>query len=453
MDVPNWCLRRIIVNMHRFHVYNRSWVLAMVVGLTLLEGQVAWSLPSRHKPFPSSIPSYKLPVVDSAMRTKYALPSSPRSSSTLQFPKAQVRDLGELVGLQQRHFPGAVVTSGFYDWRTVSRYRSHAGLHFGYDIAMPYGCPFSAGWPGTVVAIAVWSGEEHGITVQHDDGMTVTYGHVSPRVSVGHHVVAGEVLGTIARDHLDVKMRDAAGNYFDFGGSARVVAAPSWASGSWSNPRPSKEALMAEWLVASNAVDLAQEELTQIETQRALKKAEMQQLQHRIPALEKSVSMMGEYLEQGLVARVTAEENREELEKAKERLKVLQKTQVNGASSANFQRNLQMAKERLSVAKKSAIDRGISWKNVESFVGETVSNNARLKKDVEVYQKNALSKNSQRITEMERKIVESDKELKTLEELFEVGGVARNDVQTARTKNQLLHRQKDALLGQTKLTN
>lgn len=403
-------------------------------------------VPGFAKPQSDAIKSSRIPMVDREIRAKWNLPKAPENK-----PMARsVRDLSEFVMLQQRHFPGAVVTSGFYDWRTTSRYRSHAGLHFGYDIAMPYGCPFSAGWPGRVVAIAVWSGEEHGITVDLGDGSTVTYGHVAPRVVVGQMVNTGDVLGTIARDHVDVKMRDAAGNYFDFGGSARVVAAPSWAGSSWMTPKPSREALLAEWLVASNAVDLAKEELQQLETQIVLKRSETEQLKRRVPALQKSVDLMNEYLEQGLVSRVTAEENRAELEKAKLRLKDLSKNSNQGAKSLQpFKQNLKSATERLSQAKKLATDQGLSWKQVEDFVDSHINNNASLKKNVEAYKKVAQQKNAARLSQLNTKMQQSDSELKTLEELYEIGGVARNDVENARVKNQILHRELDALQGKT----
>jgi hypothetical protein len=398
------------------------------------------------KPQSDAIQSSKIPIVDREIRAKWHLPKVPENK-----PMARaVRDLSEFVMLQQRHFPGAVVTSGFYDWRTTSRYRSHAGLHFGYDIAMPYGCPFSAGWPGRVVAIAVWSGEEHGITVDLGDGSTVTYGHVAPRVSVGQMIHTGDVLGTIARDHVDVKMRDAAGNYFDFGGSARVVAAPSWAGGSWMTPKPSRETLLAEWLVASNAVDLAQEELQQLETQIVLKRSETEQLKRRIPALQKSVDLMSEYLEQGLVSRVTAEENRAELEKAKSRLKDLSKNSAQGSKTLQpFQQNLKSAKDRLAQASKLASQQGLSWKQVEAFVESHINNNASLKRNVEAYKKVATQKNAARLSQLNQKMQQSDSELKSLEELYEIGGVARNDVENARNKNQILHRELNALQGKT----
>ena len=126
-------------------------------------------------------PASSVPAVVDHLRRSYGV--SPASA-----PSAAVEGLAGLVELERRHFPGAYVSSGFYDWRTVSRYRSHAGLHLGYDIVMPYGTAVSAGWPGTVTSVAQWYGSEYGITVLSPSGSQVTYGHLSPLVNVGQEV-------------------------------------------------------------------------------------------------------------------------------------------------------------------------------------------------------------------------------------------------------------------------
>jgi outer membrane protein TolC len=125
-------------------------------------------------------------------------------------------ELSKLLSYQQIGDPGAFVSSGFHDWRTVSKYRSRAGLHAGYDIAMLAGAPVRVAWPGTVVAITPWYGAEYGVTVRESRGYEATYGHISPAVLVGEEMQVGEVLGTVVVDHLDVKMRDSAGSFVDF---------------------------------------------------------------------------------------------------------------------------------------------------------------------------------------------------------------------------------------------
>jgi Peptidase family M23 len=129
---------------------------------------------------------------------------------------AQPVNLDHLLAVQRKCWSQAWVTSGFYDWRTVSSYRRKAGLHLGYDIAMPYGSPVASAWSGKVVAVTPWTSTEWGVTVRASEGWEVTYGHISPAVSTGTVVVSGTVIGTLASDHVDVKMRDHNGAYVAF---------------------------------------------------------------------------------------------------------------------------------------------------------------------------------------------------------------------------------------------
>lgn len=137
--------------------------------------------------------------------------------------------LQQLLAWQRTSYGAAVVTSGFWEPRGVSRYRSSPGIHFGYDIAMPYGAKVYAAWPGVVEAIVPWADGEWGVRVRHLDGTQATYGHVVPLMRVGEAVQTGTVLATIATDHLDVKMLDRRGLPWDFAGvqsSVKPVLAP-----------------------------------------------------------------------------------------------------------------------------------------------------------------------------------------------------------------------------------
>ena len=134
-------------------------------------------------------------------------------------------ELSRLLDFQQLGDSGAYISSGFHDWRTVSKYRRHAGLHYGYDIAMLAGSPVRAAWPGTVVAITPWYGAEYGVTVRDDKGYEATYGHISPWVKVGTRVSSGTLLGSVVVDHVDVKMRNSRGQFVDF--AALVWEEPS----------------------------------------------------------------------------------------------------------------------------------------------------------------------------------------------------------------------------------
>lgn len=137
--------------------------------------------------------------------------------------------LDQLLAMQRRSYSQAVITSGFWEPRGVSRYRSQPGVHWGYDIAMPAGASALAAWPGKVRAIIPWAEGEWGVAVDHPDGTTATYGHLVPCVRPGDPLVPGQALGTIAVDHLDVKMRDPLGLPLDFGhrGATSPVVLPS----------------------------------------------------------------------------------------------------------------------------------------------------------------------------------------------------------------------------------
>lgn len=130
--------------------------------------------------------------------------------------------LDQLLRWQRQAYAGAVVTSGFYETRGLSRYRSRPGLHAGYDIAMPAGSGARAAWPATVRSLIPWAEGEWGVEVAHEDGTTATYGHILPRVEVGQKLEPGQVVGLIARDHLDVKMRDLQGSLFDYGSGSCI---------------------------------------------------------------------------------------------------------------------------------------------------------------------------------------------------------------------------------------
>ncbi|MBS2033392.1 M23 family metallopeptidase [bacterium] len=124
--------------------------------------------------------------------------------------------LGQLLATVRSKYPEAVVTGRFSDPRTVSIYRSHAGLHYGYDVAIPGGSVVPAAWEGEVVAITPWYGQEEGISVV-TGSREATYGHLIPLVKVGQRVKVGDPVGIVARDHVDVKMRGPAGEFIDYG--------------------------------------------------------------------------------------------------------------------------------------------------------------------------------------------------------------------------------------------
>lgn len=134
--------------------------------------------------------------------------------------------LGQLLATARTKYADAVVTGRFSDTRSVSIYRSHPGLHYGYDVAMPAGTVVPAAWDGEVVAITPWYGQEEGISVV-TGSREATYGHLIPLVKVGQRLKVGDPVGIVARDHVDVKMRGPAGEFIDFGaGEAEYAVAP-----------------------------------------------------------------------------------------------------------------------------------------------------------------------------------------------------------------------------------
>lgn len=349
-------------------------------------------------------------------------------------PHGDVNGLGGFVALQQRYYPQAYVAGTFYDWRTTSVYRSHAGLHLGYDIAMPYGSPFAAGWAGTVVSIANWYGPQYGITVQMNNGWTVTYGHVSPRVSVGQVVQPGDVLGTIALDHVDVKMRDASGNYIPFGEGATIPSNPY--AGLASN---STEAFLVTWLVAKNSLEESDSDLAMRKVERVRLKSDAKTLKTRVPELEKTLKKMQEYAEQGLVARKEVEEARQELASTKKRSQNIGPLlAVNDGALRALENQRAQAASRLAVLESQARSRGLSWKDVEGMVNRIVAKSPKLTEEVLDFKRNATEGKITKLAELKRKVSDGREQLKKLEELYEMGGLPKLEIEAARTRQKAL---------------
>ncbi len=102
-----------------------------------------------------------------------------------------------------------------FGWRTHPILRQQH-LHIGLDIAVPEGTPVHAAAAGRVTQ-AGWSGD-YGIlvTVDHSDGYSTYYGHLSRlRVQVGQYVEQGQVLalsgttGLSTGPHLHFEIREA----------------------------------------------------------------------------------------------------------------------------------------------------------------------------------------------------------------------------------------------------
>lgn len=142
-------------------------------------------------------------------------------------------DVSDLLRWQQVGDSGAYVSSGFHDWRTVSKYRRVPGLHAGYDVAMLAGAQVRTPWAGEVVAVTPWYGRELGVTIRLENGWEATFGHIETSLFAGQKLKRGDVVGAVVVDHVDVKMRDARGRFIDFGteapsrGSVAAAASPA----------------------------------------------------------------------------------------------------------------------------------------------------------------------------------------------------------------------------------
>lgn len=86
-----------------------------------------------------------------------------------------------------------IFTSGF-EWRW-------GDFHDGIDIANPVGTPIYAAKAGTVVDSGPQGGYGNWIRIQHDDGYTTLYGHMSALyTTVGQEVEAGEYIADMGNE-------------------------------------------------------------------------------------------------------------------------------------------------------------------------------------------------------------------------------------------------------------
>lgn len=161
---------------------------------------------------------------------------------SLLFSSTATADVADLLQWQRVGDSGAYVSSGFHDWRTVSKYRRVPGLHAGYDIAMLPGAQVRTPWAGEVVAITPWYGRELGVTLRLKSGWEATFGHIQTDLVLGQVLDRGDVVGTVVVDHVDVKMRTAAGVPVDFD----VVGAPAGAV-ALSKPAPKPQSFPGEY--------------------------------------------------------------------------------------------------------------------------------------------------------------------------------------------------------------
>ena len=377
-----------------------------------------------------AVKSYQVPAVIKTLTQKYGGPSLSERSAT---PVVQQADpLGHLVALQRQHFPQAWVSGTFYDYRTVSRYRRNPGLHLGYDIAMPYGCAVSAGWDGVVTDIIPWTNTEYGVTVTDASGISVTYGHITPMVSVGQRVKAGGIVARIASDHVDVKMRDAAGQYVPFGEGSKANSM----SVATAVPVVDRKALLTAWLVAKTAADQADEELFMKENAHQKFVIEKRSAERKVAVLESTLKELSKKENSALVSRKKMEELRAELSAARTTLKKVQAE--NKTSTAALKKQAQVNRSNLKAFESWAKSEGLSWKDVENLVAATVSKDAKLTEDVQKVKKEKGDSLNLTLAQLEKKRNEGRAQLARLEELYAAGGMSQQEITDERLRQELL---------------
>lgn len=276
------------------------------------------------------------------------------------------RSLGELLATQRREHREALVTGGFWDPRGVSRYRSKPGTHYGYDIAMPAGTRVRAAWAGHVVRITPWSEGEHGVTVGFPEGGEVTYGHVVPLVQAGQCVEAGDAVGTVAMDHVDVKMRDPAGNFVDFGREGAVARDPA-----------------NEWLAARARHERAGECLARLEAEVRLLESTAVLGDDTRACVARQHGRDVQLLAAGLISRRQAQARARDHEARvarAQRARAHLGTARNELAAAGSERAESHA--CLVEAQDRALRSGLSWRDVETRVTQALARNEALRKKV-----------------------------------------------------------------------
>lgn len=364
-----------------------------------------------------------VPAVVEKLTSLYGKASLPAGLT----PQSQKDPLGHLVGLQRLNWPQAWVASTFYDWRTVSKYRRNAGLHLGYDIAMPFGVPVSAGWGGVVTAVVPWTNSEWGVTVTSPTGLNVTYGHISPSVSVGQAVAPGQAVGRIASDHVDVKMRDPNGRYIPFGEGAEVNAGGSFPT--------DRNTLLTAWLVAKSSAQQAEDDLFYARNATQKWALERRAATRTVEALDRTLSQIQQADKQGLISRRRLEELKAERATAQKTLDGLNSHK--STSLAQLTAGRDSARATLASIEAWALAQGLSWKDVENLVQKTLAADVQLQEKVRRQELEGVSGHLT-LDELTRRVKTGKEQLKQLEELYQAGGLSRAEIEDRRLRQELL---------------
>lgn len=349
-------------------------------------------------------------------------------------------DLNVFMALQRLVYPNALVSGSFYEWRTVSRYRSTAGLHLGYDIALPPGTPAVAGWPGQVTRVAQWYGAEFGITVLSPSGYEATYGHLAPRVKVGDVVNAGDSLGLVVNDHVDIKMRGPDGMYFDFGHSTPpAVGFP----GGYPMPvvRPTRADAMRMYEMAWYGMHLDQEELKLARATEQRAAVELDDLRSRVRKSRADLPKMKQFLAEGLVARIEVQRAEADVRDGVARIAALRNSLRDAQRDvAGRQARVRAMQAQLEAAlrvltsmgvSKAQADRKLRSPNSAQSVAQARELQQMRKLTRDRLSNNGADKNT---------VAAARADAVRMQELFEQGVVSRNERDRARSRYEALRR-------------
>lgn len=375
-------------------------------------GALLWVVPV------SAVTSGEVPAVLQNLQRRFGVPEVPAGGQ-----HAPAGGVARLLQAQRAHYADAFVSGTFYDWRTVSRYRSQPGLHLGYDVAMPAGTPVAAAWPGTVVAVIPWSDGEWGVCVESPNGVRTTYGHVVPAVDPGAPVKPGTTLGHVSRDHLDVKMRDVSGDYLDFGENQQVAAMPG---------PDSAESVLVEWLTAVQRARQAAVRWDDLARRRRSLKAERAALEPRIAELQKMTAWMATEAGQRLTEPDVRTGALQSLAGFQARVKRIEVGLARNATDLEgCERERRLAKKAVADAQEEARTRGLAWTDVVALVNRSVAEDPGLQKKVRLYKKTMADAQARRAADVERKLERSQERLQHFQDLYAAGVLTREDLASA----------------------
>ena len=341
-----------------------------------------------------------------------------------------------------------MVSATFYEWRAVSRYRRQAGLHLGYDVAMPAGSPAVAGWTGQVTRVTQWYGQEFGITVVSPSGFEVTYGHLSPRVRVGDVLNPGDTVGVVVVDHVDIKMRGPNGLYFDFGHSTPPAAGvpglpPGMGLGYWgAQPTPfTREEGLRLYLTSVWTARLGREEVLQARGVEAEARQKYEGERRRVVKTRGELPRLRAFLQEGLIARVELEQAEARVANASVGLASLEhQWRAAQRDVKDLEARVAASNRQAEAARKLLSRMGVGPSQMERALALSLqkpgSEAARLRK----MKAEAASRQQRLGKERKAKLGKARQDLDRLQALFEQGAVSRVERDKARQRYESLLR-------------